>query len=72
MTELQTRIARVLKDFAPTMHKHEAVWCADAIIAELQLEEQTRHPVTAYTRGEFHHDATLRRWVTRWRADVHP
>ena len=35
MPDLRTRIAKVVTDFAPAMRKNEAVWCADAVIAEL-------------------------------------
>jgi hypothetical protein len=58
MSDLQARIARVLKDFAPTMPKPEIVWCADAIITELGLKPAPRtpqcrcsHPTTDHTQG---------------------
>jgi hypothetical protein len=68
VNDLKNRIAKVLTDFAPTMPKAETVWCADAIIAELGLEEQVRQPVTFYSAAdnEIQPDITIRRYFTRW------
>ena len=40
---------------------------ADAVIAELNLTEQTRGPLTSYYDGRFHDDKTIVRYVTDWR-----
>jgi hypothetical protein len=53
MSDLQARIARVLKDFAPTMPHPEIVWCADAIINELGLRQENV--------------GLIHRWVTNWK-----
>ena len=53
MSDLQNQIAQVLKDFAPTMPKPETVWCADAIITELGLRQETV--------------GLIHRWVTEWK-----
>jgi hypothetical protein len=33
---LRDRVAGVLRDFVPSMRPGEVVWCADAVLAELQ------------------------------------
>jgi hypothetical protein len=60
MSDLQTRIARVLKDFAPTMPHPEIVWCADAIINELALRKEFQGVPP---------DRIVFRYVTDWKDD---
>ena len=51
-SDLRDRIAQVLTDFAPTMPKPEILWCADAVLAELDLENRIEIAIQGYAQSE--------------------
>jgi len=67
LTELSDRIAATLQQTEEKYGEATYEELAEAVIKELQLEERTRTPVTAYIDGQFQDNQTLHRYVTPWK-----